>query len=108
MQNLMCGLAHAVRAKLTRQDSPGHAALADDKWRLLVALEQREKEKRPTALRDVHVLLDVTQPKAFRVVRSLEFDRLLLVETNLHDAMAAAVRLSEQGHALMTEARKAA
>jgi len=88
--------------RLSRSGKPETFGSVEDKWRLLVILFGRQSQHRKTALRDIHTLLDMPQHVAFRLVRGLEFGRLITVGACLHDAFGSELELTEECSKMVT------
>lgn len=73
---------------------------------LLDALYHRQSGGQKTTLRDLHGLLDVTQPVALRVARELEREGVAVIASNLTDAFASEISVSPRTLKEMERARQ--
>jgi len=62
---------------------------------LVEALQHRQKLGHETTLRDLHEVLEASQPVALRIAHRLENDGILQIERNLSDAFASVITVAE-------------
>lgn len=72
---------------------------SDEKDRLLQALlvealQHRQRRGHETTLRDLHEVLEASQPVALRIAHRLENEGILKIERNLSDAFASVVTVA--------------
>ncbi|MEM6586466.1 MAG: hypothetical protein AAF692_11995 [Pseudomonadota bacterium] len=79
-----------MRDDETGQSSATHAL----KERLIAALEARRDQNQPTALRDLHTLLDQPQSVALRIAHELEHEGVLRIAKESYDTFGSAVDLT--------------
>ena len=60
------------------------------------ALYHRERDGQSTSLRQIHLISDIGQPEALRIVADLEEAGLVRVERDIHDALESRVELTER------------
>lgn len=74
---------------------------------MIEAIRQREAEGRTTTLRQLHCVLDISQPTALRLAHLLAHEGLVRIEENLSDRFESAICLSPDTRGLFDEVRYA-
>jgi DNA-binding MarR family transcriptional regulator len=74
---------------------------------MIEAIRQREAEGCTTTLRQLHCLLDISQPTALRLAHLLAREGVVRIEENLSDRFESAICLSPGTRDLFSEMRYA-
>lgn len=96
--------ARRLREKMARAPDlcPNEAGWSDPNVAATVAaLWQREIAGQSTSLRQVHLLAHIEQPAALGALRELEWQGMVAIEDDIHDALESRISVTDPMRARM-------